>query len=434
MSLEEFQLIHMKWHNVGISLFLRTATYPLSMTKWYTADWDYGQTTVAFFGTAIGCAALLLAASQPSKVHRTGLIDKLFALARYTVSRRYRISFLRWHSPPLASILARLILFILRLLDAYIEKLTLAAKPYYWPNMNMGHSQPIVTRTGWISMAIMPFMIVFATKVNFVGLLTQTSHEKLQVFHRWSATFMYITSLVHTFPFIVKSIEWGTMEVDWNTSQSYWTGVAALVPQTYLVFTSWGFFRNRYYEFFKNSATIFMIALFVHVDWINTSWDYFWGTIAAFFTAHFFRVFRTWYNSTLFGLPTSVEALSDRTIKLTVLIPAAKIKWTPGQHVFIRFLSLGIHAFSSHPFTITSIGSLSGSNAGDMVPVEFILRVRSGITEKLARTARAAKGEMDVGKVWVDGPYGGVPVALSGFDHVYLFAGGSGMSIYFLQH
>jgi hypothetical protein len=37
--------------------------------------------------------------------------------------------------------------------------LLLAVKPYYWPNVEMGHSPPIATRAGWISIAIMPFMM-----------------------------------------------------------------------------------------------------------------------------------------------------------------------------------------------------------------------------------------------------------------------------------
>lgn len=60
-----------------------------------------------------------------------------------------------------------------------------------------------------------------------------------------------IPSLVHTFPFIQGSIKMRMMQMNWNETSFYWTGVAALVPQTYLVFTSWGVFRNPQYEFFK---------------------------------------------------------------------------------------------------------------------------------------------------------------------------------------
>ena len=38
----------------------------------------------------------------------------------------------------------------------------LAVRPYYCPNMAMGHSMPIATRSGWIAISIMPFMMYVA--------------------------------------------------------------------------------------------------------------------------------------------------------------------------------------------------------------------------------------------------------------------------------
>jgi hypothetical protein len=48
--------------------------------------------------------------------------------------------------------------------------LMLAVRPFYWPNPEMGHSPPIATRAGWISIAIMPFMMYAALLVS--GLYT----------------------------------------------------------------------------------------------------------------------------------------------------------------------------------------------------------------------------------------------------------------------
>ena len=36
---------------------------------------------------------------------------------------------------------------------------------------------------------------------------------------------------MHTFPFIVQNIRMGEMTEKWESSNYYWTGVAALVPQ-----------------------------------------------------------------------------------------------------------------------------------------------------------------------------------------------------------
>ncbi|KAF7335537.1 Ferric-chelate reductase [Mycena venus] len=411
MTDEQKQLIVTRWHD------------------WYTADWDYGQTTLAFFCAVILASAILNTASRlcarsrmygfcsldrpyiPSNIHLPssnqgksipGPADKFTAAFRYTAARQFHLHATRWYTPPLAAILGVSGMFI------FIMALMLAIRPFYWPNEAMGHSPPIATRSGWISIAIMPFMIAFATKVNFVGILTGTSHEKLQVFHRWSAVFMYITSLVHTFPFIINDIMMGEMEVQYKTSPWYWTGVAALVPQTYLIALSWGIFRNPYYEIFKKlhfiASGIFMAALFIHVNFRLTSWDYFWATLVIYGLAWLSRVARTIYT-------TGFRAPRDRRVR--------RFKWAPGQHVFVRVLGLGVHALTSHPFTVSSVHTGGAENTA-----ELVMRVHRGLTSALAQ--RVSGKVAWTSRVVVDGPYGGLHVPLKAYERVYLLAGGSG--------
>ncbi|KAJ6577925.1 FAD-binding domain-containing protein [Mycena capillaripes] len=414
MTDEQKQLIITRWHD------------------WYTADWDYARTTVAFFCAAIFASAVVNTVAwfrarskrygfssviSPSETAKTvpGFVDKLTAAARYTTARQFYLRATKWYAPPLAAILGVSGMFI------FIMALMLAVRPFYWPNEAMGHSPPIATRAGWISIAIMPFMIAFATKVNFVGILTGTSHEKLQVFHRWSAFFMYITSLVHTFPFIINDIMMGEMVVQYKTSPWYWTGVAALVPQTYLIALSWGIFRNPYYEIFKkcspSASGIFMAALFIHVNFRLTSWDYFWATLAIYGLAWLSRVARTLYT-TGFGLPATIESAGPDLIKLSVRVPA-RFKWAPGQHVFVRVMGLGVHALTSHPFTVSSLHTRGAENTA-----ELVMRVHGGLTHALAQ--RVAGKAAWTSRVVVDGPYGGLHVPLKVYERVYLLAGGSG--------
>lgn len=54
---------------------------------------------------------------------------------------------------------------------------------------------------------------------------------------------MFVLALVHTFPFIVYNIQMGEMVKEWNTDVTYWTGVAALIPQAHLTFMSIPFIR-----------------------------------------------------------------------------------------------------------------------------------------------------------------------------------------------
>ncbi|KAJ7683212.1 FAD-binding domain-containing protein [Mycena rosella] len=396
---------------------------------WYTADWDYGQTTLAFFCAAILASAIInrfawfRARSAISENGKAGprFVDKLTAAFRYTGARQFHLRATNWYAPPLAAILgvAGMLVFITGVISSRFHFLMLAVRPFYWPSEEMGHSPPIATRAGWISIAIMPFMIAFATKVNFIGLLTGTSHEKLQVFHRWSALFMWVTSLVHTFPFIINDIMMGEMVSSYKTSPWYWTGVAALVPQTYLIALSWGIFRNPYYEIFKKlhfiASGIFMAALFIHVNFRLTSWDYFWATAAIYAVAWLARVVRTLYITGL-GLPATIESAGPALIKLTVRAPA-RLSWTPGQHVFVRVLGLGVHTLTSHPFTVSSLRA-SGA-------AELVLRVHGGLTRALAARVAAAPAGWAT-RVVLDGPYGGLHVPLAAYERVYLLAGGTG--------
>ncbi|KAK7696287.1 hypothetical protein QCA50_000941 [Cerrena zonata] len=382
---------------------------------WYRADWDYAQTTVEFLCAGIAIAMIfnifsIYRRKSSSKSTRLSPVDRIAAFCRYATARQFRIKALGWYSPPLAAVIvvAGMILFF--------TALTFGQHPYQWPNMEMGHSAPLATRSGWISIAIIPFMIAFATKVNWITALTGTSHEKLQVFHRWSALIMYVTSLIHSFLFIWNSIHrTHDMEEEWQTSSFYWTGVAALVPQTYLTLLSWGYLRNKYYETFKNAAGIFMVAMFVHVDFILTSWDYFWATLAIYGLAWLTRVLRTWYNSSLIGLTGTLISHSSTIIELTIPVPP-RVKWAPGQHVFVRFLGLGIHMFSSHPFTVASLKEEG--------VVRLVFKTHGGVTKVLKQKAEGKAGAKV--SVWVDGPYGGVGQDLAMFERVVFLAGGLG--------
>lgn len=69
---------------------------------------------------------------------------------------------------------------------------------YYWPSSDYGHSPPLATRAGWMSLAILPFQVLLATKWNFITILTGVSHEHLQPLHRWSGWLMYLLALIHT--------------------------------------------------------------------------------------------------------------------------------------------------------------------------------------------------------------------------------------------
>lgn len=104
-----------------------------------------------------------------------------------------------------------------------------------------------------------------------------------------------------------------------------------------------------------------------------------------------------------------------------ITIPA-NFKWQPGQHCFLRFRSFGIHALSSHPFTICSLPSISAKNPSQLT---FYIRHQGGFTAKLYNYAMTQPGVKV--PVFVDGPYGGIDNdKFFGSDRLVVVAGGSG--------
>lgn len=235
---------------------------------------------------------------------------------------------------------------------------------------------------------------------------------------------MFVLALVHTFPFIVFHIWKGDMMVQWKTTIFYWSGTAALIPQAYLNIMSIGPIRNRFYEFFKAThylvTMLFVVFLFLHCDFRLSSWDYFIATVIVYglsLAASFGQAYLRYQDPHRAHL----ELLKDDMVRVTVLTP---MMWKPGQHVFVRFLSMGAHALTNHPFTIASIPTAKKGGRNEM---QFFIRSQGGLTRRLVGMG-ATKGTATV-PVLLEGPYGGYHGrTLATFSQVLLIAGGSGVS------
>ncbi|KIW18595.1 hypothetical protein PV08_02884 [Exophiala spinifera] len=391
---------------------------------WYEADHRYGLPTVAFFLTAI---ILFYFGHFLSSTLPTGREDKITIWRRITASirflsyRGYRLGILGWNSPPLGLLLLGATGVV------FFFCMTLGPKPYYWPNtrtLTYGNSPPIATRSGWMALACMPFVFATAAKANMITLLTGVSHEKLQVFHRWISYAMYILALIHTFPFIVFNIWKHDMVEQWNTSVFYWTGVVALLAQSWLVFGSISPLRKRWYEAFKVTHFIagltFVVFFFLHCDYTLTSWDYFIATGVLYVVCVLYSQLRTFARHGL-GQRANISLATNGLIQVSVPV---SFDWTPGQHCFIRFRSMGLHGVTIHPFTICSLPhSPINKPSNPSSTVDFYIRPSGGFTGRLAKHAGGGKSET----VMLYGPYGGVNMQrLLECDRLVVIAGGSG--------
>ncbi|KAJ5090564.1 hypothetical protein N7532_009248 [Penicillium argentinense] len=387
---------------------------------WYEADHVYALNTVYLCCAIIAVFAIsnFIVHYAPDRIKRTRIYRLTTSASRYMAYRGYRIPVFRYWSPSLGVVALGLVGVV------FFFAMTLGPKPYYWPtDANYGSSPPIATRAGWMALALLPFVLALSLKANMISALTGVPPEKLQVFHHWTSYAMFVLALVHTFPYIIFHIWKGDMVKQWKTSVVYWTGIPALLSQTYLTVMSLPAIRNRFYEFFKAThliaALIFVVFFFLHCDFRLSSWDYFIASGALYLTSLAAAHIRTYL---LHGLHTAtLEQLPSGLVR--VAVPTI-VKWTPGQHVFVRFITSDLHLLTAHPFTISSV-CRDPDEEGKASELIFYIKPRKGVTARLASLARQRPGCKK--KILIEGPYGGVSTYhLCRFDTIIVIAGGSG--------
>lgn len=147
----------------------------------YIADHVFALPTVAFFMCAIGVFILghvLLSFVLGHRRFRGPVVwQKLIAFIRYLSYRGFYVKSLGWSSAPIGVLLLGLVgtvFFFCKSIpwngyeggtrrgDADVTCLLgmdLIPQPYYWPDSSYGGSPPLATRSGWMALACMPFVL-----------------------------------------------------------------------------------------------------------------------------------------------------------------------------------------------------------------------------------------------------------------------------------
>lgn len=132
---------------------------------------------------------------------------------------------------------------------------------------------------------------------------------------------------------------------------------------------------------------------------------------------------RTYFKHGI-SLRATIVCVSPSALKVT--IPVSNLTWTPGEHVFLRFLALGLHGLTAHPFTICSSPNARGKGEkASPSNLTFYVQPRGGISGRLAKMAEKQPG-LSV-PVLLEGPYGGVrSKPLTEYDRSMVIACGAG--------
>lgn len=144
----------------------------------YIADWVYGHATLYFMCAVVGVFAIphiltriWRASKRDNPLKGNKIWQRALASTRFLGYRTFYLRGLNWYSPATGVMLlglAGLIYFMCTFELSTIPSvkltpkvaLTLGPKPYYWPKKpSYGDSPPIATRSGWMALALLPFVM-----------------------------------------------------------------------------------------------------------------------------------------------------------------------------------------------------------------------------------------------------------------------------------
>lgn len=304
--------------------------------------------------------------------------------------------------------------------------------PHFWYRtcFQFG-SPPLAVRAGIMANALTPFIFALSGKVNLVTAVTGISYEKLNCYHRAVAWFSFLFSMIHTVPFFYQPAKQGGaafLKATYNSNPLYPSGVVALVFLFVLCFFSLKYIRQKFYEIFLGLHWPVAIAYLGILAWHDKgnlqSWRFLWASLGVILTGYCYRyLYKTnylridsdWYKADR----ATLKDVGDGATEINIF-SSTILYWKPGQHMFVRFLSL--QPLGNHPFSLASLPEYDASSQSSKI--RMICRSHGGFTKILHEQAT---GKVDSEyKVLLDGPYGGVPRDIAAFEQVVLICTGSG--------
>jgi hypothetical protein len=152
-----------------------------------------------------------------------------------------------------------------------------------------------------------------------------------------------------------------------------------------------------------------------------------YGAIAVWAAERATRVMKVMYrNVGKGGSKALVEALPGNACRVTIDM-ARPWDFKPGQHAYLYMPALGL--WTSHPFSVAwseVVEDLSheklAMNRQDILAMQktsmsFIIRARTGFTDKLLKKTEASPDGRFTTKCYAEGPYGGMHMVSQLFLH-----------------
>lgn len=288
----------------------------------------------------------------------------------------------------------------------------------FWVKESAEIGRKIADRTGIMSLFLIPPLILFAGRNNFMQWVSGWPYSRFIAIHRWVSRTVFLLVMVHAVGMTYNAKGISAEKYYIRNAEEYvrW-GYVSLVAGSIMCFHSLLVFRKKNYELFVFAhiifAALFVIGAWRHVDEKGYG-KFMYAAVAVWVFDRVVRIGRL----AAFGIQVAnVELKANETLKVSVPRPAYW-KPFPGCHAFIHFLRPTCF-WQSHPFTI--VDSVVEQNT-----ITFYLKVKGGVTHGLYQYLAKQPDHKVQMKVMVEGPYG-QRIPVDKFDTASFLVSGNGV-------
>lgn len=400
----------------------------------------------------------------------TRLFDKVKPWLNRALIGNYHIQPLPWlmgNAPTIGQALYIAMFFILNLVLTCVNYGS--SQPHPWGLKPRDELLSYIGyRTGHISYALLPLVILFSGRNNFLLWITNWSYSTYVLLHRWIARIFALHAIIHSIVLLVANL--GSGGYTKSSKDPFWLwGIVATVLVCAMLVLSHLYFRRLSYQIFL--VLHILMAVFVIVGcWyhavlrfgFNFYVNWLYAACAVWFFDRVFRVVRTAKNGIRHAVVTEI---GDGYVRVD--IPGLRWDVRPGYVAYAYFPSLNVwRPWENHPFSANStslfrsykheaspiaisesesIGNSSSSHvpdqekmtvatstvlnphttnsleARDTTGVTLIIRKNTGLTRYLKSHNRLL--------TMLEGPYAHNPSSnILKCDHILLIGGGIGIT------
>jgi predicted ferric reductase len=319
---------------------------------------------------------------------------------------------LRWATPlPLGRILLLLAYWAV---IVYMMSWNVSKKDvFYWERIGY--------RNAWVTIAQLPMLYLLAMKVNPIGLLIGSSHERLNWLHRWIARTMLITATVHGFHFWTMWDRANFLDIALEITPLVKYGIGAWAILLWLTVTGMLPLRRLAYELWVAQHVIASVVMLwlMHMHIPAEARYLLWMAVSFLAVDRAARwVLLVWRNIRIkpktsgcqrekrVGHHVSVKAVGPDTSLVT--IKGVHFSWRAGQHVYLWLPRVGL--LEGHPYTIASAHKPPTEAAGCYCnSVQLIVRAHGGFSKRLLVFATNHPEKAADLTGFLSGPYGEPP-------------------------